>query len=67
MIKIQLVSTVSGIWDVDEIPIGWRATHEDYDGAEDALNDCQVFSNSLYELMDEVREWDDEHFIKVET
>lgn len=63
MLSLQIKSTVSGIWDVDSIPIGWRATGEDYDGAEDALDDSVVWGKTLDDLFSEIRDWDNEHFV----
>lgn len=58
MINLQINSDVSGIWDVDSIPIGWRATPTDYDGTED---DRVLIGKTLDDLMREVKEWDLEY------
>lgn len=58
MIKFQLVSDTSGRWDVTSIPIGWRATSEDYDGAEDALDGRDLWGKTLDDLMYEIKEYD---------
>lgn len=66
MIKLQFVSDISGRWDVDSIPIGWRATHEDFDGAEDALDDRSLTGKLLDDLIGEIKEWEAEQVEKEE-
>lgn len=60
MPKLQIKSDVSGMWDVDSIPIGWRAVHEDYDGAEDAYDNRNLTAKLLQELLNEIRDYDEE-------
>ena len=62
MISLQIISTKSGKWDVDWLPTGdLRATSENYDGAEDSLNDDILYGTCIDDLMDSVRLYDQEY------
>lgn len=61
MIKLQLVSSVSGAWDVGSMPLGWDAVSVDYDGAEDSGDTRSLWASTITELVSEIRNWEIEN------
>ena len=61
MLSLQIVSSVSGEWEVMWQATGWAdAINENYDGAEDSAENYILSARSIADLMDLVRDFDDE-------
>lgn len=58
---LRIISSITGVWGVELLPTGdWRATHEEFDGAEDAGDDRVVYGNTVDDLIERVIDYGEE-------